>query len=118
MDQEREDLCSLTVKGISTKSKENFSLFCALQGRSMQEVIRDFINSVQVPHEGAKNYMMFQTVINILSLNKGLIDSFILEQEPMYNYLDQDQKDASRQIFCSMNPSYIYKKYIDWLDAK
>lgn len=109
---------SLTVKGISKKSKENFSLFCTMYGKSMNEVLKDFINSVYAPNETQKQYMMIQTVNNLLMTNPDLVDNFIKEIEPMYKTFDDYQMPAVRSTFVAMNPSNIYSKYNNWLQEE
>lgn len=113
-----EDLVSITIKGINKKAKDNFSLFCTMFGKSMNEVLKDFINGAYVPNPTQRQYMIMQTLNNLLLNNPSLIDEFILEQEPLFAHLSEIQKVNNRMIFCSLNPTYIYEKYIDWLETE
>lgn len=113
-----EDLVSITIKGINKKAKDNFALFCTMFGKSMNEVLKDFINGAYVPNPTQRQYMMMQTLNNLLLNNPSLIDEFILEQEPMYKFLDNFQKNASRFTFVNMNPTYFFNKYSAWLQEK
>lgn len=113
-----EDLVSITIKGVDKKAKDNFALFCTMLGKSMNEVLRDFINGVYVPDHMQKQYMMMQTLNHLLLNNPSLIDEFILQQEPMYQFLDSFQRNAARVTFVSMNPTYIFEKYSAWIQEE
>ena len=113
-----DDVISITIKGIDKKAKENFALFCTMSGKSMNEVLKDFINGAYAPDNTQRQYMMIQTVNNLLLNNPKLIDTFILQQEPMYGCLDDFQKKSARFTFVGMNPSYIFEKYNNWLQEK
>ncbi|WP_024468099.1 hypothetical protein [Treponema pedis] len=109
---------SITIKGISKEAKDNFLLFCAMRRASMQSVLKEFIYSVISFDKGTRNYMMLQTVNNVVQENPALIDKFIIEQEPLFAHLSEIQKVNNRMMFCSLNPTYIYEKYIDWLETE
>jgi hypothetical protein len=107
---------SMTVKGIPFEAKENFSLFCTMQNKTMQEALREFICSVYAPNPQQKQFMIVQVVNNLLQTNPNLIDQFILKQEPFYANLLDWQKNAARINFVIVNPSYIYNEFNKWLE--
>ncbi|MDR1443652.1 MAG: hypothetical protein LBI94_02120 [Treponema sp.] len=109
---------SVTVKGIPLAAKENFSLFCTMQNKTMQEVLRDFICSVYAPNPQEKQFMIFQVVNNLSQKNPDLIDKFILKQEPFFGNLSDWQRNAARINFVAMNPSYIYNEFNKWLESE
>ncbi len=111
-----EDICSITIKGLSKETKDNFALFCSMQGKSMQEVLQNFISSAYTPNENQKLAMKYQTLMSMLQNHVDIIDKWIEELEPLYRNLNNFQRQAARFNYINFNPTYFYNKTVEWLN--
>jgi hypothetical protein len=119
MESFTKEFCTITLRNVPVKAKDTFTAFCANQGRSLHDVLRDYVCSVYYLNEDQTRYIMLDTVNKLLFTNPGLVDQFISEQEPLFKMLEEGwNKAAIRYNFVMVNPSYIYKRFTEWLNTQ
>lgn len=112
------DTTSITVKGVSVKAKDNFTRYAVSFHKNAQEMLRDYINSYEKMDENSKYYILMNTVSDLANRQPELVDGFIEEIEPMYKNTPQNFKKMARLNHISTNPTLIFTKYTEWLEAK
>jgi hypothetical protein len=110
------DLTSVIIRNVSVEAKHNFELFCTGQGKTIQQVLREFINSIGRLNE---QQIIMQTAYVLCYSRPNLVDSFISPREPLYAQLPLGlEKDQKRLSFATINPTFIYQQFSEWLNRR
>lgn len=106
---------SVTIKNIDSNDWEDFSRWCKICNTTPSKFLREMISQFKM-NKNQKELSSMLLINNFLADKSNILklDRLILENNPMYSFMDKFYKDNIRTAYCYSNT----KKIIDFFNLK